>query len=63
MVDCGDLDDNGIIDNQDVVLLDQYLAENLSIIYTLAADVNGDGRVGAVDLLLLRLYVPALLIN
>jgi hypothetical protein len=55
----GDVDWSGVVDSLDLLLLSAVVVENLAIQPgdMFQADVNGDGRVNAVDLLELRLLV------
>lgn len=55
----GDIDDNGIITNADIILLARYLVnlEELSEKQLLAADYNGDGKINNADVVALARYV------
>jgi hypothetical protein len=55
----GDLDGNGIINNKDIVILARYLVGfgPLSDSEMSAADYNGDGKVGNMDLVKLLIFV------
>jgi len=46
----GDLNDDGVVDNSDLVLLKIFLSDSFSNLSESAADVNNDGLVNAVDL-------------
>ena len=54
----GDLDDNGVINTTDVVLLRRYIAGGYGVeISEKAADLNGDGVLNTTDIVLLRRYI------
>lgn len=55
----GDLNDDGVVSLQDVLLLQQYVAKRVDAekINVAAADLNGDGVVSLQDVLLLQQYV------
>lgn len=55
----GDLNDDGIVSLQDVLLLQQYVAKRVDAakVNVAAADLNGDGIVSLQDVLLLQQYV------
>jgi hypothetical protein len=58
MPPCGDIDCNNMINPIDVIYLATYLfTGNVSLCYSLAADVNGDGVVNINDLTYLALYI------
>lgn len=54
----GDLNDNGIVDTTDVVLLRRYIAGGYGVtIVENAADVNDDGKRNTTDAVLIRRYI------
>lgn len=55
----GDLDNDGAIDNRDIIVLRNYIEENdsLTSIQRLSADLNCDGSADEADLIMLTDYV------
>ncbi|MBQ8974906.1 MAG: dockerin type I repeat-containing protein, partial [Oscillospiraceae bacterium] len=54
----GDVNGDGTVDANDVILLRQYISKNdVGYIDLVAADVNGDGVVNSKDVILLRQYI------
>jgi lysophospholipase L1-like esterase len=54
----GDLNDNGVIDSNDYILLSRYILEiTPSLDNPTAADLNGDGLINTLDLSLLQRYI------
>jgi len=53
----GDVDGDGAINNKDLSLLRQYLANPSGVEVSAGADVNGDGVINDADLTLLRQYL------
>ena len=53
----GDLNDDGEIDNRDLVLLQQFLNDWDVTIHALAADLSGDGDINNRDLVLMQQYL------
>ncbi|URZ05282.1 glycoside hydrolase family 9 protein [Clostridium felsineum] len=53
----GDVNDDGVVNGRDAMLLTQYLAGKPVTIDTKAADVNGDGAVNGRDMMLIRQYL------
>lgn len=59
----GDISGNGVADDQDVNLLEQYVAGQNVQVDTGAADINGDGTVDGKDAILLARYVAGWNVN
>lgn len=54
----GDLNDDGVVNMQDIVLLRRYTVGGYDVeINTMAADVNRDGSINMLDVVLIRRYV------
>lgn len=54
----GDLNGDGVVNMQDVVLLRQYIVGGYEVeINILAADVNEDGKINMQDVVLMRQYI------
>ncbi len=54
----GDLNDNGIIDTTDVVLLRRHIAGGYNVtIVENAGDVNADGKLNTTDVVIIRRYI------
>ena len=55
----GDINDDGVVNGKDGIILSQYLAEWGTEINLDAADVNGDGVVNGKDSIILSQYLAA----
>lgn len=53
----GDLNNDGLVDDDDTKLLREYLAGKSVEINAAAADVNEDGKIDLIDLVILRRYM------
>lgn len=56
----GDINDDGVIDSKDSLLLGKIISGSASTANKFACDINGDATVDAIDLLLLKQYIAQL---